>query len=152
MKKFLAISIIFFFCNNLVYSEIPPIKVKDLVCSTLENNFRDRSRNDYWSIIKKDSFAEKTFLSADGFEVFVWNFDVKKNLDFIYFTRTDTYEPEAFKVEYILSRKKGTMNLFYLGSKTEFKCRPSKKKFNAYDFLESKAKENIKKKKSDIKF
>ena len=153
MKKFLASLIIsFFFLNNLVYSEIPPIKVKDLICSTLKNNFRNRYWNDYWSITNKDSFAEKTSLSADGFEVVVEKYDVKKNLDFITFTRTDTYEPEAFKIEYILSRESGTMNLFYLGSKTAFKCRPSKKKFNAYDFLESKAKENIKKKKSDIKF
>ena len=103
MKKLLAILItIFFSFNNLFCSETPPIKVKDLQCSWPENNFRDKYKNEYWSITKNDSFAEMTTLSSNGFEVVVWKFDVKRDLDFISFTRVDTYKPKEFKIEYKL--------------------------------------------------
>ena len=153
MKKLLAILItIFFSFNNLFCSETPPIKVKDLQCSWPENNFRDKYKNEYWSITKNDSFAEMTTLSSNGFEVVVWKFDVKRDLDFISFTRVDTYKPKEFKIEYKLSRKDGSMTLNYLGNKTKFKCKPFEKKLNSLDFLKSRAEENLKKKKSEIKF
>ena len=152
MKKLLAIIVLGLLWSGNVYSEIPPIKVKDLQCSSPENNFRDKYKNDYWSITKNDSFAEQTFLSVDGLEVVVWKYDVKTNLDFITFTRVDSYKPEKLKIEYRLSRKDGSMILSYSGTKIDFKCKPFKNKFNTLNSLRSKADENLKKKKSDIKF
>ena len=147
MKKLLAIVVLGLLWSGNVFSE--PIKVKDLQCSTLKNNFRDKYKNDYWSITKNDSFAEMTFLSDKGFEVVVWEFDVRKNLDFIWFERIGGIKDS---IEYVLSRNDGTMILKYFGSETKLKCKPFNEKSNIFDLLKSKAEENLKKKKSGIKF
>ncbi len=153
MKKIFAILVtIFFSFNYLFCSEIPPIKVKDLQCSSLENNFKDKYKNEYWSITKNDTFAEKTFLSSDGFEMVVWKYDVTRDLNVIKFQRVDTYSPAGMEMIYRLTRKDGSMNFSFLGATTKFKCKPFDKKLNSLDFLKSRAEENLKKKKSEIKF
>ena len=153
MKKIFAILVtIFFPFNNLFCSEIPPIKVKDLQCSSLENNFKDKYKNEYWSITKNDTFAEKTFLSSDGFEMVVWKYDVTRDLNVIKFQRVDTYSPAKFAMKYRLSRKDGSMHFNYLDSTIKLKCKPFEKKLNSLDFLKARAEENLKKKKSEIKF
>ena len=48
MKKLLAIVVLGLLWSGNVYSEIPPIKVKDLQCSWIEDNFRDKYKNEYY--------------------------------------------------------------------------------------------------------
>ena len=147
--------IILFSWNKSVYSEIPRIKVKNLQCISEKDkifNTNTKYHKEYWSITKNDNFAELTFLSSDGFEVVTEKFDVKRDLDYITFTRDDAYKsPKGFKMIYKLRRKDGVMFLNYLGSQTEYKCEPFKGR-SYYDFLKSKAEKNLKKKKSDIRF
>ena len=66
-----------------------------------------------------------TFLSDKGFEVVVWEFDVRKNLDFIWFERIGGIKDS---IEYVLSRNDGTMILKYFGSETKLKCKPFNEK------------------------